>query len=242
MFSSSKFNSLFRRFVKILDFSCFIFSFPEFQVFLHYIVAKLHLNHRKASTCVFNFSFVWSFFYYRISSWRLYMMVHQGFNSFSKYSSRFFSKELNYSSSCIMKCNSFYIIFWSGVMPFAIISLHVSWFTSCPEWHILNPSFSIRLWDPCNPSVSSLELSWVIFHLKLSLRIVAISGACKWSKFFIYPTDEISFSSPCSYQSKSIVSISGRISPHNFGMFSISPHQACPFRCWFSNKSVRAFS
>ena len=31
----------------------------------------------------------------------------------------------------------------------------------------------------CNPSISSLELSWIIFHLKLSLRIVAIYGAHK---------------------------------------------------------------
>ena len=52
--SSSKFYSLVRRFIKILDFSCFIFSFLEFQVFLHYIIAKLHLNHRKASTLFFS--------------------------------------------------------------------------------------------------------------------------------------------------------------------------------------------
>ena len=48
-----------------------------------------------------------------------------------------------------------------------------------------------------NPSISSLELSWVIFHLKLSLRIVAVYGAYKWPKFFIYPLGEISFLSPC---------------------------------------------
>ena len=35
------------------------------------------------------------------------MMVHQGFNSFSKCSSRFFSEELKYSSSYIPKRNSF---------------------------------------------------------------------------------------------------------------------------------------
>ena len=39
-----------------------------------------------------------------------------------------------------------------------------------------------------NPSISSLELSWVIFHLKLSLRFVAIYGAYKGPKlFFILP-------------------------------------------------------
>ena len=87
------------------------------------------------------------------------------------------------------KCNSFYLIFWGGVMSFLTISLHASWFTCCQEWGILNPS------------ISSLELSWVIFHLKLSLRIVAIYGAYKWPKFFICPPGEISFSSPCWYQS-----------------------------------------
>ena len=84
-------------------------------------------------------------------------------------------------------------------------------------------------------------LSWVIFHLKLSLRIVAIYGAYKWSKFFIYPPGEISFSSPCSYQSNLLFSVCGGISPHNFGMFSISPLQAYSFRCWFSNHSVITF-
>ena len=53
---------------------------------------KLHLNHCKASPCVFNFSFFLSSFYYRSSSWRLYMMVHQGFLSFSFCSSRFLSE------------------------------------------------------------------------------------------------------------------------------------------------------
>ena len=60
--------------------------------FLHYLVAKLHLNHHKASPCVFNFSFFLSSFYYRSSSWRLYMMVHQGFFSFFNCSSRFLSR------------------------------------------------------------------------------------------------------------------------------------------------------
>ena len=89
--SSSKFNSLFRRFIKILDFICSSF-FPEFQVFLGYIISKLHPNHCKASPCVVNFSFFLSSFYYRSSSWRLYMMVRQGFFSFFNCSSRFLSK------------------------------------------------------------------------------------------------------------------------------------------------------
>ena len=59
---------------------------------LGYIIAKPHLNHCKASPCVFNFSFFLSSFYYRSSAWRLYMVVHQGFFSFSNCSSRFLLK------------------------------------------------------------------------------------------------------------------------------------------------------
>lgn len=40
--------------------------------------------------------------------------------------------------------NSFSLIFWGGVMSFLTISLRGSWFTSCQEWDILNPSFSLR--------------------------------------------------------------------------------------------------
>ena len=41
---------------------------------------------------------------------------------------------------------------------------------------------------------------------------------------------------------QAIVSVSGRVSPHSFEMFSISPLQAYLFRCWFSNDSVITFS
>ena len=70
-------------------------------------------------------------FVYRSSSWRLYMMVHQGFNSFSKCSSRFFSKKLKLSSYCNPECISVYRIIGGGIMSFLIIWVHVSWFTCC---------------------------------------------------------------------------------------------------------------
>ena len=79
--------------------------------------------------------------------------------------------EFKYSSCCISKCNSFYLSFWGGVISFLAISIQVSRFTCCQEWGILNPS------------ISSLELSWYRFHLKPSLRNVAICGAYQWSKF-----------------------------------------------------------
>ena len=40
---------------------------------------------------------------------------------------------------------------------------------------------------------------------------------------------------------QSFVSVGGGLSPHNFEKFSISPLQACSFRCWFSNNSVITF-
>ena len=158
------------------------------------------------------------FFYYRSSSWRFYMMVHQGFNSFSKCSLRFFSEGLKYSSSCIPKCNSFYRIIWGGVMSFLIISLRVSWFRSYQEWDILNPS------------ISSLELSWVIFHLKPSLRMVVIMVLIyDPSSSYILPV--ISFSSPCSCQSNSS-SREWQVVTSWFEMYSIRPYQVFAFRCW----------
>ena len=102
-------NSLFRRFIKILDLNCSSYLCPGVPTSFNYITMEIHLNRYKDSPCVFNFSFL-SFdlpFVLRSSSWRLNMMVHQGFNSFSKCSLRFFSKELKHSSSRIPKCNSF---------------------------------------------------------------------------------------------------------------------------------------
>ena len=51
------------------------------------------------------------------------------------------------------------------------------------------------------------------------------------------PSSSLSFrwtssSSSCSYQSN-LVFVSGRISPQDFDVFSISPQQTYSFRCWF---------
>jgi len=149
-----------------------------------------------------------------VSSWRFYMMVHKGFNSFSKFSSRFFSMKLKHSSSCYLECNLFFHIIGGGIMSFLIIEFMFSWFTCGQEWDILNPS------------ISSLELSWAIFHLKPSLRIVVNYGAYKWSKFFfILP---VKWFLPSLFLSN-LVPVSGELSPHNFEMSSISPYKAFPF-------------
>ena len=150
-------NSLFRRPLK------FSVSFVSSSLFPGVPSSNYHGDPSKSLqgfTLCFQFLFLFIPFVYRSSSWRFYMMVHQGFNSFSKCSLRFFSRELKHSPSCSPECNSFYRIIGGGIMSFLIIWVHVSWFTCCQEWGILNPS------------ISSLELSWVIFHLKLSLRIL----------------------------------------------------------------------
>ena len=85
--------------------------------FPHYLVAKLHLNHRKASPCVFNFSFFLPSFHYRSSSWRLYMMVHQRFNS-----SRSVHRDSFQRSSRIL-----HLAFWSAILPtlsFEVVLCH----------------------------------------------------------------------------------------------------------------------
>ena len=105
--------------------------------------------------------------------------------------------------------------------------LHVSWFICCQEWGILNPL------------ISSLELSWYRFHLKPSLRNVVL-WCLSMIQVFSYPLGESSFHLFDDLK-QAIVSVSGRLSPHNFEMFSISPLQACAFRCWFSNNSVQFF-
>ena len=91
-----------------------------------------------------------------------------------------------------------------------------------------------------NPSTSLLELSCVIFHLKAFHWNVAICGACQWSKLSLYHLGGRSFHLFVDLK-QAIVSVSDRLSPHNFEMFSISPLQACAFRCWFSNNSVQFF-
>ena len=135
--SSSEFNSLFRRLIKFsVSFVSSLFSeVPRFSALYHHEDSS---KSSQDSPCVVNLSclpFDHSFVY-RSSSWRFYMVVLQGFNSFSKCSSRF----------------PFVIsFFWGGVMSFFIFSLHVSWITSFSRVTYLNPSFSLRSSHLFNP-------------------------------------------------------------------------------------------
>ena len=102
-------------------FNSFISGVPSF---LGYIVVKLHLNHCKGSPCVFNLSFFLSSFYYWSSSWRLYMVVHQGFFSFFNRPSRFLSKlssaKLYYKLNMVF--NTFLVLRRSSIPYLALLS------------------------------------------------------------------------------------------------------------------------
>ena len=116
--------------------SKFNFCFPEWFIISHSRFEMLYLFFSKSSklsqlyhhedsskslqgfTLCFQllFPFVWSFFYYRGSSWRLFMLVHQGRNSFSKWSSRYFSEELKHSSNLQYGVQFFQSYLWGGIM------------------------------------------------------------------------------------------------------------------------------
>ena len=126
--SSKWLNSLFWRFIiSHSRFERLIFSFPRVPSSRNYITTEIYLIIPRFSPYILNFSFFSLSFCLPESSWRFYKMVHQGFNYFLKCSLKFFSKELNHSSSC----NFFYLIFSGGVMSSLTISLCVSWFASC---------------------------------------------------------------------------------------------------------------
>ena len=182
--SSKWFNSLFRRFIKILDFICSSF-FPEFQVFSVISFQSFILSLQGFTLC-FQLLFLSIILLLPEFSMealhggspripfilQLFVKISHGVKIRQailkiKHGAQhmFCFEAFKYSSSCISKCNSFYLIFWGGVMSFLTFSLRVSWFTCFQEWGILNPS------------ISSLELSWSRFHLKPSLRNVANCGA-----------------------------------------------------------------
>ena len=124
-------------------------------------------------------------------------------------------EEFKHSSSCILKCNFLYLIFWDGVMSFLTIWVRVSWFTCCQEWDIFNPPISL------------LELSWYRFHLKPSRRNVANCGVYQWSKFSpILSAREVFISSLIS--SKQLFSLVAEFHL-KFWDVSISPRRSYPF-------------
>lgn len=97
-------------------------------------------------------------------------------------------EEFMHYSSCILKCNSFYLILrWCYVL--------LDNFHSCSMIHLL---LRMRYFKSIN-----LVVGFILCHVspKAFPKDFAIYGAHKWPKFFICPPGEISFSSPCWYQS-----------------------------------------
>ena len=79
-------------------------------------------------TLCFNFSFFLSSFYYRSSSWRLYMVVHQGFFSFFNCSSRFLLKlrSAKLYSKINMVLNTCFVLRSSSILHLAFQSAILS--------------------------------------------------------------------------------------------------------------------
>ena len=95
----------------------------------------------QGSPCSFNFSFFLSFFYYRSSPWKIYMMVHQGFFSFFNCSSRFLLKlwSAKLYSKVNMVLNTCFVLRISSILHLAFQSASLSTLSFevvlCHSWH-----------------------------------------------------------------------------------------------------------
>ena len=102
-------------------------TFPRATSSLNYIVAKLHLNHCKASPCVFNFSSLYHPFITGVLHGG-YMVVRQGFLSFFIRSSRFLSKlwSAKLYSQINMVLNTCFVLRSSSILYLAFRSAILS--------------------------------------------------------------------------------------------------------------------
>ena len=80
-------------------------------------------------------------------------------------------EEFKYSSSCIPKCNSSYLIFWGGVMSFLTIWVCVSRFTCCQERDFFKST--------------NIFVGVILCHVspKAFSKECCYYGAYQWSKF-----------------------------------------------------------
>ena len=136
-------------------------------------------------------------------------------------------EDFKYSSSYIPKSNSFYLIFWGGVMSLLTISFMV------------HDSYCYQEWGILNPSISLLELSSVRFHLKPSLRNIANYGAIN-DPSFLLSSRRKKFSSLLWSQTSNCFLLVAEFHFKRWDV-SISPLQVYSFRCWFSNNSIITF-
>ena len=125
--------------------SKFLISFVHFlsgaSSYFNYIISKLHLIIARLLPEFFStFHFVWSFFYYRSSSWRLYMVVRQGFLSFFNCFSRFLSElwSVKLYSKINMVLNTYFVLWSSSILHLAfrsaILSLLSFEMVLCHSW------------------------------------------------------------------------------------------------------------
>ena len=156
-FWSSKFSALSRREAPSKSSQGFTLCFQLLFLFIILLLPEFFMEalHGGSSRILFILHFS-SRFLLKLRSAKLYSKIKHGAQHM------FCFEAFKHSSSCIPKCNSFYLIFWGGVMSLLTISFMFHDSYCCQEWGILNPSISL------------LELSCVIFHLKPSLRNVAI--------------------------------------------------------------------
>ena len=166
-------------------------SFPGVPSSLNYFTTEIHLNHYKALPCVLNFSFFSLPFVYRSSHEGSTWWFIKDLYSFSKCSSGFFSKELKHSSSCNPECNFFLPYLWRW---YYVILDNLS---SCFMIHML---LRMRYFKSIN-LVIGVTLGYI--SPKAFPKDFCYYGAHRWPKFFFYPPGDITFSSPCSYQSNS---------------------------------------
>ena len=131
-------------------------------------------------------------------------------------------EEFKHSSSCIPKCNSFYLIFWGGVMSLLTISLRDSQVVRNELIKsIIFSSFKISF-RPINLFVGVI-LGYI--SLKAFPKECCYCGAYQWSKFSPILSAEEVFHLLVDLK-QAIVSFCGRISPQVFEMFSISPRES----------------
>ena len=86
--------------------------------------------------------------------------------------------------------------------------------------------------DLFNPLISSLDLSCVMFHLKPSLRNVAIVVLSQWSKLSLYHLGGRSVSSHWCYQLYYLFSLVAELQLKFWGLFH-KPTTSLSFCCWF---------
>ena len=112
------------------QFQLFHLFFSGVPSFPHYHIAKPDLNHRKASTCVFNFSFFLVNFFTGFLHGG-YMVVRQWFLSFFNCSSRFLLKlwSVKLYSKINMVLNTCFC--FGGAQVFFILHSKVQFFFSC---------------------------------------------------------------------------------------------------------------